>query len=103
MATSSYAPPHTVDVVSAPAVADDDGDHYSASVSAAISELLPDDDPFCRADFDVTAYINTLFPTEQSLSQLDDVMDQVGLSRAFGIQAVLFLRFNIKSPTWTEK
>ena len=54
-----------------------EADDLSESVSAAISELISDDDPFCRPDFDVVSHINSLFPTEQSLSQLEDVMEQV--------------------------
>lgn len=32
----------------------------------------------CRSDFDLTAHINKLFPTEQSLSQLDAVIGNIG-------------------------
>lgn len=31
----------------------------------------------CRPDFDLTAHINKLFPTEQSLSQLDSVIGNI--------------------------
>lgn len=34
---------------------------------------MPSNDALYKADFDVTMYINQLFPTEQSLSQLDEV------------------------------
>ncbi len=50
---------------------------YSAAVQTAIDSVLPDDDPFYRADFDVTDHINSLFPTEQSLSKLDETTAQV--------------------------
>jgi hypothetical protein len=33
-----------------------------------------DDSELLRPDFDLTAYINRLFPTEQSLAQLDAFM-----------------------------
>ena len=32
---------------------------------------------FCRPDIDLTQQINELFPTEQSLTQLDSVIAQV--------------------------
>lgn len=39
--------------------------------------LVPSDDPLDQADFDVVAHINTLFPTEQSLASLGDVIQSV--------------------------
>ena len=60
---------------------DDDEDlTYCDAVQEAIEQLMPADDPLYRADFDVTNYINTLFPTEQSLSQLDETMAQVRIN-----------------------
>lgn len=57
---------------------EDDGDvetvekplQFSPEVEKAIASILPDDDPFSRPDFDVTDYVNQLFPTEQSLGRL---------------------------------
>ena len=39
-----------------------------------LAELFPSEDPLDQADFDVTQYINSLFPNEQSLATLDDVI-----------------------------
>ena len=34
-------------------------------------------DPFDRSDFDPVEYINSIFPTEQSLSNIDDVISKM--------------------------
>ena len=39
-----------------------------------LSELFPSDDPLDQKDFDVNQYINSLFPNEQSLNGLEDVI-----------------------------
>lgn len=43
-------------------------------VQLAISTILPNDDPLDSADFDLVEYINELFPNEQSLSNIDEVI-----------------------------
>ncbi len=48
----------------------------SADVLEAIETILPSDDPLDKKNFDVIDYINELFPTEQSLSNIDDVIGQ---------------------------
>ena len=45
-------------------------------VQAAIASILPNDDPLDRPDFDLVEYINELFPNEQSLSNIDEVISQ---------------------------
>lgn len=40
-------------------------------------QVIPSTDTVDRPDFDVVDYINKLFPTEQSLSNIDDVINQV--------------------------
>ncbi|CAL8137366.1 unnamed protein product [Orchesella dallaii] len=46
-------------------------------VLKAIEQVLPSDDPLDQSEFDIVAHINTLFPTEQSLAQLNDVIQSV--------------------------
>lgn len=46
-------------------------------VQDAIKKVLPSDDPLDQADFDAIDYINSLFPTEQSLANIDDVIGSV--------------------------
>ena len=40
-------------------------------VESAIAAIFPSDDPLDQADFDPVRYINTIFPSEQSLAGLD--------------------------------
>ena len=40
-------------------------------------QVLPSDDPLDRQDFNPVDYINSLFPTEQSLSNIDDVVGKI--------------------------
>lgn len=40
-------------------------------------QVLPSSDPLDHPDFNATAYINSLFPTEQSLSNIDDVVSSM--------------------------
>ena len=47
---------------------------YPEEVQAAINEVFPSDDPLDAPDFDPVDYINEMFPTEQSLVNLDDVL-----------------------------
>ncbi len=50
---------------------------FPAEVEAAIAAVLPSDDPLDRPDFDSVDYINEMFPTEQSLGGLDDVIAEM--------------------------
>ena len=43
-------------------------------IQQAIASILPSDDPLDSPDFDLVEYINELFPNEQSLSNIDDVI-----------------------------
>jgi hypothetical protein len=45
-----------------------------AEVQKAIAEILPSDDPLDKPDFDLIEYINELFPNEQSLSNVDEII-----------------------------
>lgn len=38
---------------------------------------MPSDDPLDKPDFDTIDHINKLFPTEQSLSSIDDVINSL--------------------------
>ena len=49
----------------------------SDDVLKIIEEIIPSDDTLDRPNFDIVDYINELFPTEQSLSNIDDVIGQV--------------------------
>ncbi len=49
----------------------------SDDVLKIIEEIVPSDDTQERPNFDTVDYINELFPTEQSLSNIDDVIGQV--------------------------
>lgn len=42
-------------------------------------QVLPSTDPLDQADFNTVDYINSLFPTEQSLSNIDDVVSKMEL------------------------
>jgi hypothetical protein len=39
--------------------------------------VLPSNDPLDEPDFNAVDYINSLFPTEQSLSNIDDVVNNM--------------------------
>uniref|UniRef100_A0A8D0GXX9 Vacuolar protein sorting-associated protein 53 homolog n=1 Tax=Sphenodon punctatus TaxID=8508 RepID=A0A8D0GXX9_SPHPU len=41
--------------------------------------VFPSQDPLDKADFNAVEYINTLFPTEQSLANIDDVVNKIRL------------------------
>ncbi|OQR79455.1 vacuolar protein sorting-associated protein 53-like [Tropilaelaps mercedesae] len=47
---------------------------FPPEVQAALSQVLPSSDPLDQADFESVAYINSVFPNEQSLANVDDVM-----------------------------
>ncbi|XP_072265998.1 vacuolar protein sorting-associated protein 53 homolog [Pyxicephalus adspersus] len=53
--------------------------HLTPEVQQAIEQVFPSQDPLDRADFNAVEYINTLFPTEQSLSNIDDVVSKIHL------------------------
>lgn len=40
-------------------------------------QVLPSNDPLDSPDFNPVDYINTLFPTEQSLSNIDEVVGKI--------------------------
>nr|XP_035926820.1 vacuolar protein sorting-associated protein 53 homolog isoform X4 [Halichoerus grypus] len=48
-------------------------------VQFAIEQVFPSQDPLDRADFNAVEYINTLFPTEQSLANIDEVVNKIRL------------------------
>lgn len=57
-----------------------DGDNvliFSHDVQNAINQVIPSNDSLDKLDFDVIDYINNLFPTEQSLTSIDDVIDKI--------------------------
>ncbi|KAK2148029.1 hypothetical protein LSH36_520g01045 [Paralvinella palmiformis] len=60
-------------------------DHFSAvlnfppEVQEAIDQVIPSTDPLDKPDFNAVEYINTLFPTEQSLANIDDVVNRIRL------------------------
>ncbi|KAM4044152.1 vacuolar protein sorting-associated protein 53 homolog [Anomaloglossus baeobatrachus] len=53
--------------------------HLAPEVQQAIEQVFPSQDPLDRSDFNAVEYINTLFPTEQSLSNIDDVVNKIRL------------------------
>uniref|UniRef100_A0A8C0BD58 Vps53 N-terminal domain-containing protein n=1 Tax=Buteo japonicus TaxID=224669 RepID=A0A8C0BD58_9AVES len=44
-----------------------------------LQNVFPSQDPLDRADFNAVEYINTLFPTEQSLANIDEVVNKIRL------------------------
>ncbi|XP_064460865.1 vacuolar protein sorting-associated protein 53 homolog isoform X2 [Ornithodoros turicata] len=48
--------------------------NFSPEVEKAIQQVLPSSDPLDSPDLNAVDYINTLFPTEQSLSNIDEVI-----------------------------
>uniref|UniRef100_A0A8C6KD89 VPS53 subunit of GARP complex n=1 Tax=Nothobranchius furzeri TaxID=105023 RepID=A0A8C6KD89_NOTFU len=53
--------------------------HLSPQVQLAIEQVFPIQDPLDKEDFNAVEYINTLFPTEQSLANIDDVVNKIRL------------------------
>ncbi|KAH0535661.1 vacuolar protein sorting-associated protein 53 homolog [Cotesia glomerata] len=49
---------------------------FPPDVQAVIEQVLPSNDPLDQPDFNVVDYINQLFPNEQSLSNIDDVINE---------------------------
>ncbi|XP_041349182.1 vacuolar protein sorting-associated protein 53 homolog [Gigantopelta aegis] len=52
---------------------------FPPEVQEAIDQVLPSTDPLDKPDFNPVDYINTLFPTEQSLANIDDVVNKITL------------------------
>lgn len=52
---------------------------YSPEVEEAISQVFKSDDPLDSKDFNPVDYINTVFPTEQSLANIDEVVNKMRL------------------------
>lgn len=50
---------------------------FPAEVESAISAVFPSQDPLDQPDFSTVDYINRLFPSEQSLNNLDDVIAEM--------------------------
>ncbi|KJE95118.1 vacuolar protein sorting 53 [Capsaspora owczarzaki ATCC 30864] len=50
---------------------------YAPQVEAAIKQVFPSDDPLDSPDFNPVNYINALFPTEQSLANVDAVIKKL--------------------------
>ncbi|XP_065166273.1 vacuolar protein sorting-associated protein 53 homolog [Atheta coriaria] len=67
-----------MDVNNDESLSDDDQQELFISfpfeVQKAIDQVLPSKDPLDKPDFNTIDYINTLFPTEQSLANIDDVV-----------------------------
>ncbi|XP_077468121.1 vacuolar protein sorting-associated protein 53 homolog isoform X2 [Stigmatopora argus] len=53
--------------------------HLTPEVQLAIEQVFPSQDPLDKADFNAVEYINTLFPTEQSIANIDDVVNKIRL------------------------
>ncbi|XP_032672453.1 vacuolar protein sorting-associated protein 53 homolog [Odontomachus brunneus] len=50
---------------------------FPQNVQNVIEQVLPSNDPLDQSNFNVVDYINSLFPTEQSLSNIDDVVNKM--------------------------
>lgn len=50
---------------------------FAPDVQSAIDQVLQSTDPLDAPDFNATDYINQLFPNEQSLSAIDDVIGRM--------------------------
>ena len=48
----------------------------TAEMQQAIALILPSEDPLDLPDFDLIEYINELFPNEQSLSNIDEIISR---------------------------
>ncbi|KAL1129412.1 hypothetical protein AAG570_013939 [Ranatra chinensis] len=51
--------------------------NFPTEVQNAIDQVIPSTDPLDRPDFNVVDHINSLFPTEQSLSNLDEEVSKM--------------------------
>lgn len=52
-------------------------DKFGPELQIAISAVLPPEDPLDDPEFNSIAYINSLFPTEQSLAEIDNAVSRV--------------------------
>lgn len=50
---------------------------FPPEVQEAIDQVLPSTDPLDRPDFNAVEFINNLFPTEQSLANIDEVINRM--------------------------
>ena len=50
---------------------------FPSEVEAAIKAVIPSEDPLDQPDFSTVDYINKMFPTEQSLNKIDDVVTEM--------------------------
>ncbi|RZF45718.1 hypothetical protein LSTR_LSTR005013 [Laodelphax striatellus] len=50
---------------------------FPPEVQSAIDQVIPSTDPLSHPDFNSIDYINNLFPTEQSLSNIDDTINKM--------------------------
>ncbi|KAJ1524078.1 hypothetical protein ONE63_010615 [Megalurothrips usitatus] len=50
---------------------------FPEEVEKALEQVLPSTDPLDQPDFNEVDYINSLFPTEQSLSNIDEVVNNM--------------------------
>ena len=71
-------------------------------------QVLPSSDALDSCDFNAVEYINNLFPTEQSLSNIDDVVSRIQSKiRWVGFRALTTLRYAssnaVKSCTHIEQ
>lgn len=50
---------------------------FPPEVQSVIDQVIPSNDPFGSPDFNCVEHINSIFPTEQSLSNIDDVISSM--------------------------
>lgn len=55
----------------------------SAEVQSTIEQVLTSDDPLDKSDFNLVTYINELFPNEQSLVNIDDVLNEMKIKISY--------------------
>ena len=63
----------------------------------SLLQVLPSDDPLDRPDFNPVDYINSLFPTEQSLSNIDDVVGKIRHKIRLVFQTVFFTFHRVRT------
>ena len=74
----------TEDTTAAAGVTAEENVMFPPEVQAAIEAVLPSDDPLDSPNLDVVGYINTMFPTEQSLT---------------GTEIIITLNYRVSQPT----
>nr|XP_018910768.1 PREDICTED: vacuolar protein sorting-associated protein 53 homolog [Bemisia tabaci] len=77
MASSTYAPENEEDDDDYADEPDSEFFNFPPEVQNAIEQVIPSTDPLDKPDFNAVNYINSLFPTEQSLSNIDDVINKM--------------------------